>query len=112
MPVLNREDIYSARVALELHYELSSVFRLAMKSLVMLDTSFPIPSALVQVLGNIAYSACESLPAWKDSVMYDVPVLNFTQLLGGNVNALSWSLLTSDYADRDGIHVCMNSDLN
>jgi hypothetical protein len=101
VPVLNNENIHGIRFGMEIQYELFSTYRLISRSLVHFDASFPVPAAKVAVQGDIVSAARVSLPAWKDSTVYNVPVLNFTRLEGPTPNALTWDNIMSEYAARD-----------
>jgi hypothetical protein len=75
-----------------------------MKSLAAFESSFPIYGSCVNITGDISMVSRASIPGWKDHILYDDPVLNFTDILSYRHNALSWDQIMKDYASRDGIY--------
>lgn len=103
MPVLETEDIYSARVGFEVQVQLSSVSRLDMFSLVISDYTFPVSSQNLDIYGDLSLCSRSSayFKAQKDSKDYNYRVLNFTSILGIIPDPLSWTNIIHDYHNRD-----------
>lgn len=88
---------------MELHVELNGIYRQSLKTLAVIDASSPLPSnAALDWIGDLAYTARTPLPAYRDNTVYDVSLLNFTEIMGTRPNAMTWSQLMRRYTARDG----------
>ena len=103
LPLLDNENIQSVRLALELHLELSGMYRQSLKTLAIIESASPLPShAALDFIGDLSYTSRTPFQAYKDSTLYDVSLLNFTEILGTRPYAMTWPQLMRQYAAREG----------
>ena len=72
-----------------------------MKSLVSVESFFPVPASSLHITGDIHLKERSILP-FQDNILYDTTILNFTEITGTKTDAMTWSNLQSKYAMRDG----------
>jgi hypothetical protein len=78
-----------------------------MQSMALIDSSSPIPASTLYVDGDLRMAQRTLLDYGVDSIVYDLPVVNYSLALqGADSRALEWERVLSDYMNRDGEFFC------